>query len=511
MNTTFELDEEKILETAISKARDLIESKPLQAEVILKQTIKCRPDHKDGLQLLGLLEHRLNKHPEAVEILQVAIDVDPGCAENHNNIGLAYACMMEHDKAVEHSETAVRMKPNEFIFRNNLALHYRQIGDYEGSIEQFQKALELQNVPQVWNNLGGVYGELKDLDKAEECFLAALELDPDYAPSHVDMAFINHLRGNWQKGFEEYEWRFNHFPQLKFYEKAYDQAKKWDGTQSLEGKTILLYGEQGLGDTIQFIRYVPLIKEKGCKVVLHVPPPLQSIISRCEGVDGTMVRDIVTGMGDDYPDYDYQCSLISLPHLLQTYEMQNKVYITPLASFNSKEQYPDTFNIGITWAGSPAHPNDITRSLKLKYFKPIHDMPNVKLFNLQVDMRKRMYNYGPTNVDLTEGCDDMRIVDMTNMIQSFEDTATIIDDLDLIICCDTALVHLAGAMGIPCWALIPYNPDWRWGLEGDTTHWYDSVRLIRQQKRGDWEGVMEDVKSRLNHNLAFYFSWPETT
>ena len=342
----------------------------------------------------------------------------------------------------------------------------------------------------------------------------------------MDIAFVNHLRGNWKKGFEEYEWRFLHFPQLKFYNKAYDQEKKWDGKQSLAGKTILLYGEQGLGDTIQFIRYVPLLKTEpikqddpsvfhfeliDCRVILHVPESLRSIIGRCEGVDEVICRDIVTGKGDDFPEHDYQCSLISLPHLLDCLDVPSKVYIKPLATLDSKDQYPDTFNIGITWAGSPAHPNDITRSLKLKSFEPIHNMQSVKLFNLQVDMRKRMYNYGPTNVDLTEGCDDMRVVDMTNMIQSFEDTATIISGLDLIICCDTALVHLAGAMGIPCWVLVPYIPDWRWGLEGKTTHWYPSVTLFRQQKRGDWDSVMTLVQGRLNANLAAYFSWPEVT
>jgi len=260
---------------------------------------------------------------------------------------------------------------------------------------------------------------------------------------------------------------------------------------------------------IHFIRYTPVLKERGCHVVVHCPPSLRSVIERCEGVDEVVCRDIVNGQGDEFPDYDYQCSLISLPHLLKQPMVENKVYIKPQATFSSKEQYPDTFNIGICWAGSPAHPKDAERSIKLKYFKPIHDMPNVKLFNLQVDMRKRVYSNGISNVDLTEGCDDMRIVDMTNMIQTFEDSATIIDDLDLIISCDTALVHLAGAMGIPCWALIPYNPDWRWGLEDSKTCWYNTVTLIRQKERGNWESAFEEVKDRLNKNLAHYFSWPE--
>lgn len=495
-----ELDTEKIINDALDKAQELMHEKPIFAEVILKQLLRCQPEHPLGLQLLGLVEHHLEKNAEAIEIIQLAIEVDPECAENHNNIALAYACLDQHHKAIEHLEKAVEMKPEQYLFRNNLALQYRQVGEYDRSIEMFRSALAIQNLPQIWNNLGGVYGEMHDLDNSELCFKTALELNPDFPPSHVDLAFCHHLRGNWQQGFEEYEWRFLYFPQLQFYIDAYDQSKKWHGTEILNGKTILLYGEQGLGDTIQFIRYVPKLKEMGARVLVHCPEVLDSIIARCEGVDGTMNRDIVTGRGDDFPDYDYQCSMISLPHLLKCVDVGKTPYVKPKVTLNSKEQYPDTFNIGISWAGSPAHPNDATRSIKLKYFKPLHDMAGIKLFNLQVDMRKRMYRHGVTNVDLTEGCDDFRIVDMTNMIQTFEDSATIISGLDLVISCDTALVHLAGAMGIPCWALIPYSPDWRWGLEGETTHWYDSVRLFRQNQRDDWEGVIQKVKEALTLN-----------
>jgi tetratricopeptide (TPR) repeat protein len=390
------------------------------------------------------------------------------------------------------------MRPSQFLFLNNLALQYRQLSDYDKSIETFNNALKMQNLPQIWNNLGGVYGELHDLDNAELCFKTALELDPNFSASHVDLAFCHHLRGDSEKGFEEYEWRFDFFPQLKFYVNNYDQSKKWDGIQSLNGKTILLYGEQGLGDTIHFIRYVPKLKELGAKILVHCPESLNGVISRCEGVDGIINRDIVTGKGDEFPEYDYQCSMISLPHLLKCVHMKNKIYIKPKVVFNSKEQYPDTFNIGIAWAGSPAHPNDAVRSLKLKYFKPIHDIPGVKLFNLQFDMRQRMYRNGITNIDLTEGCDDLKIVDMTNMIQTFDDTATIISGLDLIISCDTALVHLAGAMNVPCWVLISRTLDWRWGLEGSSTHWYDSLKLFRQSKRDDWASVIEEVKGELS-------------
>lgn len=500
-----DIDSEKIVNDAVKKAEEMLAAnKLLHAEVILKQTLKCEPTNASALHLLSIVELNLgentdniNKFVEAIEILNMAIQIDPERADNYNNLGLAYFYLKEYQKAKHYIEKSIKLAPDNFLFYNNLALQYRHLDLHDKAIECLKKSIELKNLPNTWTNLGGVYGDMKDIKQSELCYKTALEMTPNYAGAHVDLAFAYHLQGKWEEGFKEYEWRFEYFPTLKFYIEKYDQNKKWDGKQDLTGRTILLYGEQGLGDTIQFVRYVPKLKELGAKkVIVHCPESLNGVISRCSGVDEIMNLDIVTGT-NPFPNYDYQCSLISLPYLLNCVHVKNKSYITPLKTLDIKSQYPNTLNIGISWAGSPAHPNDELRSLKLSYFKPIHDIKGVKLFNLQVDMRKRMYKNGFKAVDLTQDCNDLKIVDMTEMIKTFEDSANIISGLDLIISCDTALIHLAGAMGIPCWVLIPYAPDWRWCSEGETTPWYDSVRLFRQKERHNWQQPIEEIKNEI--------------
>jgi hypothetical protein len=312
------------------------------------------------------------------------------------------------------------------------------------------------------------------------------------------LAYSYHLEKDWKKGFEEYEYRFKYFRQLVYYKTAYPQEKRWIKGQNPVNKRVILYCEQGAGDSIHFVRYAKFVKNLGNHVILHCPESLRGILGRVEGVDETFCRDIVHNKGEEFPEYDVHCSIMSLPYLLDNYEISGEPYLKPLNTYQMKEQenYANTFNIGITWAGSPAHPNDRGRSMALKYFKPIADIPNVKLFNLQIDLRQRKYKYDPDFFDYTDNV-DFSVVDMRPYIQHFDDTATIITGLDLVICVDTALVHLAGGLGVPCWMLIPWNPDWRWGISGETTEWYNSVRLFRQNKPNDWAELMERAKNAL--------------
>jgi lipoprotein NlpI len=513
----------EIMNEAIEKAGELICTKPQIAEIILKQLLKCDPEHLAGLQLLGLCKHRMGENAEAVEIIQTALELDPDNADNWNNLGLAYAGLNQHERAIESIEKALEINPKQFLFKNNVALQYRAVGNYKKAVEMMRESIATNEKPQLWLNLGGIYGEMKDIENSKACFERALELDPEYPAAHVDMAFVHHLNGDWKSGFAEYEWRFWYYPQMKFYLNSFDQTKLWNGRADINGKTVFVYAEQGSGDTIMFVRYMKHLKDRGAKVIVHVPQSLADLIKRVDGVAGVNTRDIFLNRGEEFPDYDYQFSLMSAPHLLGAHEVSGEPYIEPVTkAFKDymKEEYPDTFNVGIVWAGNPAHPHDRKRSIPLKFFEPVMDVSNVKLFSLQMDVRKRQYGATYRNmssedagvnddcsskfqaekgiVDYCEGCDHMRVTDLTQMIQSFEDTATVLAGLDLVICCDTATAHLAGAMGVPVWVLIPYNPDWRWTLDGDTTPWYNSMRLFRQTQRDNWSEVMKRVARELN-------------
>lgn len=528
---TQEIDEdflekaEEVMDKAIETAGQLLSDKPNIAEVILKQLLKCDPEHLGGLQLLGLCKHRMGQHAEAIELFQTALEIDPTSADNHNNIGLSYGGLGQNERAIESMKKAIELNPEQFLFLNNVALQYRHLGERETAIEYFKKAVELKPIPQVLVNMGGVYGELKDYDNAKKCFERAVDLNPNYSASHIDLAMCHHLQGNFAEGNKEYEWRFMYYPQMCHYKRAYDQKKRWNGSDSLEGKTILIYCEQGLGDGIQYIRYMPDLKKLGATVIVHCAMSLEQLIKRCDGVDQVVTRDIVNDKGEEFPEYDYQCAIMSLPHLLGHTKATGKPYIeaaTPDFKKYIKEEYGDSFNIGIVWAGSPAHPHDKRRSIPLKNFKGICHTEGVRLFSLQLDAARRQYGvvcYGMGQeatldtdasskfeperniIDYCKDCDDMNLVDLTSMIQSFEDTATILAGLDMVICCDTAVAHLAGAMGVPCWLALPYNPDWRWLAEGDATDWYDSIKIFRQNKYDDWDSVFRKIESELHEKL----------
>lgn len=516
----------QIMDDAVDKAGELLMAKPNIAEVILKQCLKCDPEHHAALQLLGLCKHRMGENAEAVEIIQTVLDLDPDNADNWNNLGLAYGGLGNQKKAIECISKAIELNPDQFLFQNNMALQYRGLGDYENAINCMKKAIEIEEKPQLWLNLGGMYGELRNLQEAKVCFENALKIDPEYPAAYVDLAFVYHLSGDWKRGFAAYEWRFFYYPQMKFYHNTYDAEKLWNGKDDLNGKRVLIYGEQGLGDIIQFCRYTKELKKRGAYVIVHCPTNLDAVIRRIEGVDETTNRDIINDKGEKFPDYDYQFSMMSFPYLLNTDEISGTPYIEPATkAFKDymKSEYGDTFNVGIVWAGSPAHPHDQKRSIPLKHFRSLHDTPGVKLFSLQMEGSKRQYGVTYRNmeenaakiqdvclekfipekglVDYNEGCEDLKIVDLTTMIQSFDDTATILAGLDLVVCCDTATAHMAGAMGVPVWVAIPFNPDWRWTLNGDTTPWYNSMKLYRQPKRDDWASVFERIQKDLNETV----------
>lgn len=510
---------DEIMDKAIDVAGDYLTEKPQCSEVILKQLLKIDPEHLSGLQMLGLVKHRMGENAEAIEIIQTALDLDPTNADNWNNMALAYGAIGNHQKAIDCLKEALNYKPTHYLYMNNLALQYRSIDKHTNAIDCLKKAVELEQAPQMLVNLGGVYGEVLEIEKAIECFKLAAELMPDYSPAHVDLTFSYALQKKWKEAFAEYEWRFSYYPQLDYYKAEYDQDKRWNG-ESLEGKTILIYAEQGAGDGIQFIRYAKQLKELGATVYVHCAPCLNNLFERMETIDRVVNRDIVHSKGPEFPEYDYQCAIMSLPHLLQDFEISGEPYIEPATTAFRKhlvdEYGEDTFKIGVIWAGSPSHPNDKKRSIPLKHFKALQEVEGVQLFNLQVDTRKRIYGsqthpensanvtqFQETNqvIDYCKDAEDVKLIDLTSVIQDFEDTATVLAGLDLLICCDTAAMHLAGAIGTPVWGLLPYVPDWRWGLQGETSEWYDSLRLFRQNERDDWPELFERVRKELHETV----------
>lgn len=482
----FELpDIEKLIQQALDKAETLFkDERTREAEVVLRQLLKVSPHNVKGLQLLGLVYHRNSNYKEAIVYFKKALELEPENSENHNNISLCYSCMQQPEIAFEHMNRAIELRPDHASYYSNLGLQYRQSGEIDKAIELFKKAISINNRANFWANMGNTYGQINAIEKAVSCFEEAVKLDPSLPELHVDLAYGYHLSGRWKEAWKEYEYRLQHFPQMKIFTRIYDTAKRWTHPNTpIENKKIVVYCEQGNGDLIHFARYLPELRTRGCRVLLHTPKELITLLK-----NSNLADECAESFKNE--DCDLHCSVMSLPYLLDIDVLKdrqkwiNYLYPSKKAFFSD---YNGFYKIGIAWGGNPRHPNDINRSCKLSLFRPIEQIPGVKLFSLQKDVRKRAYSFNADPIDLTEGCEDMKIVDMSPFMNDYDDTAAIINGLDLIVAVDTSIIHLAGAMGKTAFTLIPYNPDWRWGTEGKHTFWYPSVFLLRQPKPGDWE------------------------
>jgi tetratricopeptide (TPR) repeat protein len=488
-----------VIKQAIEKASLLLHAKKYkEAELILGQLIKVDDGNEDAWMLLGLTRYYRGRATDAVPCFERLLADNPKNADAHNNLSLCYSSVSDIGKAHQHLGEAIAIDPKNPNYWSNYGLLLRQMGDLEGAVAAFKKSLAIdEKSPYTWANLGSTYGHFKDIPQARECFQKSVAVDPQCYTSWVELSHTYFLEENWDEGWGLYENRLKYFGPMNYFRQFYPKDKELTRDADLAGKTVVLYCEQGVGDLIHFCRFIPDLQARGCKVVLH--PYEESNAGKL--ISGLLSYNFPTLVIGKPPEYDYHCSIISLPYLLQLpIRPQTEAYLKPSKTANL-DKYKDVFKIGITWAGSPLHPNDQLRSLPLRLFKETHDLPGVKLFNLQKDLDFRAYSNRPEPVDLCAGCDDMRIVDMSEYLKTFDDTAAVVQALDLVVTVDTALLHLAGALGQTTWGLIPYNPDWRWGLEKDTTVWYPKVKLFRQKTFDDWAPVFEDVKKELNAHL----------
>jgi hypothetical protein len=445
---------------------------------------------------MGLIQHRIGRYQDALDCFNKSLETEPNNIENLNNAALCLSNMGRFKEAIALLKKAIGLDKDAAYLFSNLGLQYRQADDLESAILMFKIALELKEDAKAWTMLGGCYGDLRNFSEAKECFEKAVTLDWDFAPPHIDLAHLYHLTGRTREGWIEYEWRDKVYDQLKIWDMIYDPVKKWSGQP---GKTIMVHTEQGSGDAIHFARYLPFIEGK---VIVHCSEALAPLFKQYE----TYTVDPVTipiRMAQDpnfkLPQHDWHCSIMSLPYLL--YEPPAPTSYLTVDKKISLSDYSDYFKVGIAWAGNPQHPNDSYRSCYLKWFEPISQIKGVKLFSLVKDTRPRAYRFNPTPIDLAEGAENMRVVDMAPMMETFEDTAAIINELDLVISVDTVVLHLAGALGKPVWGLLPWNNDWRWGLDSDKTIWYESMVLFRQSKKGDWKPVFEQITNKLKEKI----------
>lgn len=480
------------------------------AKTICNQLLKVSIDDIDALQLLGICEFNENNYEDAKSHFQKILDLkqDSKDVENINNLALCYGNLGDHDTAIELLEKCRDHVKNNDHLDSNLLLQYRYAGKTRTAIEVLNE--KIKENPENYKDiafLGGCHAELNEYDLALKYLHKSIEINPDFEFAKVDLASVYQLLDQSDKAWPYYESRFKVYEQCKYWLNLFDQKKRWDGKADLKGKRILLHAEQGSGDIIHFARYCKPIKEMGAYVILHCWDSMKDMLGHLADelyCSEPIIKVPFIFGKPETPKYDYVAPLMSLPCLLGKHEIPSTPYIFAKKKLDFSP-YNKFFKIGICWAGTPAHPNDFHRSIKLELFRNISKIPNVKLFSLTRDTRPRKHKFQSEQIDLTENAQDIPIVGMEEFMNTFDDTASIISEMDLVISVDTSVLHIAGALNHLTYGLLPHNPDWRWGINGETTKWYPSVKLFRNKYNDKWASVFASLQSEVESKVSKKF------
>jgi len=458
------------------------QGKVAEAVASYQQALRLMPDYADAHNNLGNALREQGQLGEAVGSLEQALRLRPDYAEAHNNLGIALQGLGKFAEAVVHLEQALRLRPDYPEAHNNLGTVLCEEGKMAEAVIHWEQALRLRpDYANAHNNLGRALLEQGKMAEAVASYQQALRLRPGDAEAHNNLSMLWLLLGNFEQGWPEYEWRL----QMKDFPPALRPQPCWDG-RPLDGKTILLYAEQGLGDTLQFIRYAAVVKQRGGTVVAECQPALLRVLAGCAGIDHLLPQ------GGPLPACDVRAPMLSLPLLCGTTVTTIPAEVPYLVADRSRiEHWRDRlavvsgFKVGICWQGNPRNKNDRRRSVPLAQFAPLAAIRGVHLVSLQK---------GP-GVDQLGGL-DFDVVDLGSKLDeegAFVDTAAVMQSLDLLISVDSAVAHLAGALGMPVWLALSFSPAWRWLLEREDSPWYPSMRLFRQPQPGQWPAVFERI------------------
>lgn len=495
-----------------------------------QKAIRLKPDYAKAHYNLGNVLQVQGKFHEAMASYQLAILYKGDYAEAHDDLANVLVQLGRNEEAMKCYMEALRHNPRYLNALHNLGTLFNTMHRPDEAQTCFERALAVNpKLPETHNNLGNVFKVRLELEKAMECYDRAIDLKPDYGKAHYNRAncllefgqfdeantayeraiecypdypeanfqhgILHLLRGDLLGGWPGYEWRWG-MQNAQKGKRTFSQPT-WTG-EPLNGKTLLLYTEQGLGDTVQFIRYAEMCKARGARVVVEAQPRLVPLLKSCVGIDELIPR------GTPLPEFDVQAALLSLPHIFQT-TLETIPSKTPylhadpelMARWREWLANIPGYKIGIVWQGSPTFLRDATRSIPLEHFDMLAELPDVTLITLQK---------GTGTEQIAELSGAFPIVQLPDDVDTaagaYMDTAAIMQSLDLIVSSDTSGVHVAGALGIECWVALGYVPDWRWLLDRTDCPWYPSMRLFRQKVRDDWDGVFEEIAAEVEKRRA---------
>jgi tetratricopeptide (TPR) repeat protein len=498
------------------------QGKLYEAEVQHREAVRIKPDYAEGFHNLGVSLAAQRKFDEAVNCFQTALRIKPGFLQSRNSLAKAlteqgkldeavalmqsattaekesvdaYLKLSEKlriegriDEAIAYAQKAIDANSQLAVAHHNMGLALLAKNQPEKAIESYRKALVIRpDFAEVHNNLAVALHTQGRFDEALERIDRTLRIKPQLTIAHLNRA-ISWLRiGDFQRGLPEFEWR----RMMEQRNKRKFDAPLWDGSSLPEG-TILLHDEQGLGDTMQAVRYAPLVKQRCGRVIVQCQKVLAPLLSRCPGIDQLIAK------GEKLPSHDAQIPLMSLPLAFDTTvaTIPNRVpYIFPDESLAEKWRqrlaaYPG-FRVGIAWQGNKKYAGDPYRSIPLRHFEPLARIPNVRLFSLQKGDGVEQMAQMPADFSLVDFGAEL------DAAAPFADTAAVMQNLDLIITSDTAIPHLAGSMGRPVWVALNFASDWRW-LDGrEDSPWYPTMRLFRQPRLADWDALFAHIATEL--------------
>lgn len=478
-------DPRHLLETA----RELLNNqRPLEAARAFASVLAVQPDCVEALAQLGQLFFQSNELPAALGCLQQAARLEPQMPR----LNALMAAVLRKQGRLEESalccERETRVSPQDPDAHYNLALARQTLHHIPEAIDSYQTALRLR--PHYLDALIGLGSALRQDARTEAAlnyFADAVRLNPSHARAHWELGTTQLALGQYASGWKEFEWRWKladfTTPVPRF------EQPFWDG-QDLGGQRIFLHCEQGYGDVIQFSRYAILVANRGGKVMLGCPQPLRSMMETVPGV-----TEVVTTRRD-LPPFDTHAPLMSLPAIFGT-TLETIPATIPYIHLHQRSSSPlkakwvadlPGKKVGVVWRGSSVHRNDANRSLPLEFIKPLLTLPNIHWHSLQV---------GDAAQPLARPDFASQIVDLGSRFEHFEDTAEAIRELDLVLSVDTAVAHLAGAMGKTVWLLLPFEAEWRWMTAREDSPWYPTMRLFRQSSPGNWKELLERVARAL--------------
>ena len=436
-------------------------------------------EEADLLQAFGYLALEFGKEQVGITAFNKALRLDASLAQSWLLLGNAYRRLKKYKDAEKAFREVIKREPENTDGHYNLAITLEDNQQYEAATKAAEAGLKIDPFDSdLHNAAASAFHALADLTKAEEHYRTAIKIDPAFAPLKFNLSQVLLQAGQWQEGWELYDSRLQFRDAEKFPETV---SPTWKG-EDLQGKRILVWAEQGFGDTLQFVRLIPLLAEKGAEIVLRVQGALLRLLQDFPSVVGIIADD------ENIPSTDFEIPLLSLPRYLDwqsTLGADRKPYLTGAESFipelRDRSEEP---HVGLVWAGNPNHPDDLKRSMNGRAMAPLLDVTSLRFVSLQVGGRSKQWQ-------------DKRLLEVESWLDDFKETAAAIATLDLVITVDTAVAHLAGAMGKPVWMLADYAGDWRWGLHADRSDWYPTMRIFRQPKPGDWSSVIATVKKEL--------------